>query len=202
MRNRLVTLAVLAAAVPLVVMAAMAADSGDVSADKKKYDKPPEMKIDKNKKYTATIETDAGTMVAELYPKIAPQTVNSFVFLAREGFYEGVIFHRVIPGFMIQGGDPTGTGTGGPGYNLKAEFNDTKHVRGVLSMARAQDPDSAGSQFFVMHADSPFLDNKYTAFGKLTKGLETVDKIVSAPTGDQDRPTTPVKIKKITIEEK
>ena len=202
MRNRLVVIALLALAVPLVAFAAYAAKDGDVSGEKKKYDKPPEMKIDKEKKYTATIETEAGTMVAELYPKIAPQTVNSFVFLAREGFYEGVIFHRVIPGFMIQGGDPTGTGTGGPGYELKAEFNDTKHERGVLSMARSADPDSAGSQFFVMHASAPHLDGKYTAFGKVTKGLETIDKIVNAPADAGDRPTNPVKIKKITIEEK
>ena len=201
MRNRFVIVALVAAAIPFVTLA-IAADDGDVSADKKKYDKPPEMKIDKNKKYTATIETDAGTMVAELYPKVAPQTVNSFVFLAREKFYEGTIFHRVIPGFMIQGGDPTGTGTGGPGYQLKAEFNDTKHERGVLSMARSQDPDSAGSQFFVMHDRAEHLDGQYTAFGKVTKGVETVDKIVSAPTGAQNRPTNPVKIKKITIEEK
>ena len=169
---------------------------------RKQYDKPPEMKIDKAKTYTATIETEAGTMVAELYPKVAPITVNSFVFLAREGFYEGVIFHRIIPGFMIQGGDPTGTGEGGPGYELKAEFNDTKHVRGVLSMARTADPDSAGSQFFVMHDRAEHLDNQYTAFGKVTKGLETIDKIVTAPRGANDRPTNPVKIKKITIEEK
>src|SRR5687768_8363530 len=202
MRNRLVVITLLALAVPLVAFAAYAAKDGDVSGEKKKYDKPPEMKIDKEKKYTATIETEAGTMVAELYPKIAPQTVNSFVFLAREGFYEGVIFHRVIPGFMIQGGDPTGTGTGGPGYELKAEFNDTKHDRGVLSMARSADPDSAGSQFFVMHARAAHLDGQYTAFGKVTKGLETIDKIVSAPRDAGDRPTEPVKIKKITIEEK
>ncbi len=179
-----------------------AQDSGDVSKDKKKYDKPGDMKIEPAKTYTATIETDAGTMVAELYPKIAPQTVNSFVFLAREGFYDNVIFHRVIPGFMIQGGDPTGTGTGGPGYRVPAEFNDTKHDRGILSMARTQDPDSAGSQFFVMHARSPHLDNQYTAFGKVTAGLETIDKIVNAPRDDNDRPNDPVKIKTITIEEK
>ena len=132
--------------------AAIAADPGDVSKDKKQYDKPPEMKIDKEKTYTATIETDAGTMVAELYPKIAPNTVNSFVFLARDGFYNGAPFHRVIPGFMIQGGDPTGTGTGGPGYKLKAEFNKRKHTRGVLAAARTSDPNPAGSQFFIMHA--------------------------------------------------
>jgi peptidyl-prolyl cis-trans isomerase B (cyclophilin B) len=168
----------------------------------KKYDKPPAMTIDANKTYTATIETSLGSIVVELYPKDAPGHVNSFVFLAREGFYEGAIFHRVIPGFMIQGGDPTGTGTGGPGYMLKAEFNSRKHTRGVLSMARAQDPDSAGSQFFVMHADAPFLDNQYTAFGKATSGLDVVDKIVSLPRNASDKPHNPAKIVKVTVEEK
>jgi hypothetical protein len=109
----------------------------------KQYSAPADQKLDANKSYTATIETTEGTITAELYPKIAPKTVNAFVFLAREGYYEGVIFHRVIPGFMIQGGDPTGTGTGGPGYRLPAEFNDIKHERGVLSMARTNDPNSA-----------------------------------------------------------
>ncbi len=167
----------------------------------KQYASPPPMTIDAKKTYTATIETTEGTMTAELYPKIAPQTVNAFVFLAKDGFYEGVIFHRVIPGFMIQGGDPTGTGTGGPGYRLKAEFNDIKHDRGVLSMARTSDPNSAGSQFFVMHAKSPHLDNQYTAFGKVTTGLDVVDKIANAPKGAQDRPHKPAQIKKITIAE-
>jgi cyclophilin family peptidyl-prolyl cis-trans isomerase len=168
----------------------------------KQYDAPPEMKIDQNKTYTATIETDAGTMVAELYPKIAPNHVNSFVFLSREGYYDGVIFHRVIPGFMIQGGDPTGTGSGGPGYKLKQEFNETKHVRGVLSAARTNDPNSAGSQFFVMHQAAPFLDGQYTVFGKLKSGEEVVDKIVNAPRNAQDRPNNPTTIKSIKIEEK
>lgn len=167
----------------------------------KQYAAPADQKIDANKKYTATIETDAGTMTAELYPKIAPQTVNAFVFLAKEGFYEGVIFHRVIPGFMIQGGDPTGTGTGGPGYKLKAEFNDLKHDRGVLSMARTNDPNSAGSQFFVMHARSPHLDRQYSGFGKVISGDDVIDKIANAPKGANDRPTKPVQIKKITIVE-
>jgi peptidyl-prolyl cis-trans isomerase B (cyclophilin B) len=167
----------------------------------KSYSKPEDQKIDANKKYTATIDTDAGTMTAELYPKVAPKTVNAFVFLAREGFYDGVIFHRVIPGFMIQGGDPTGTGTGGPGYKLPAEFNSMKHERGVLSMARTNDPNSAGSQFFVMHANSPHLDNQYTAFGKVTSGQDVIDKIANAPKGSQDRPNNPTKIKKITIAE-
>jgi peptidyl-prolyl cis-trans isomerase B (cyclophilin B) len=179
-----------------------AADSGDVSAKKKQYDKPGDMKIDPAKTYTATIDTDAGTMVAELYPKLAPKTVNSFVFLAKEGFYDGVIFHRVIPGFMIQGGDPTGTGSGGPGYSLPAEFNETKHTRGILSMARTNDPNSAGSQFFVMHDAYPSLDGKYTVFGKVTKGLEVIDKIVNAPRNENDRPNEPTKIKSIKIEEK
>ena len=169
---------------------------------RKTYSAPPPMTIDANTTYTATIDTSAGTMVAELWPKIAPQTVNSFVTLSRDGYYEGVIFHRVIPGFMIQGGDPTGTGSGGPGYKLKAEFNDTKHDRGILSMARTQDPNSAGSQFFVMHGRSPHLDNQYTAFGKVTQGLEVIDKIATAPAGANDRPRDPTKITKITIEEK
>ena len=174
----------------------------DKPVARKTYNAPPEMKIDPEKTYTATIETTAGTMVAELNPRIAPQTVNSFVFLSREGYYDGVIFHRVIPGFMIQGGDPTGTGTGGPGYKLKAEFNETKHVRGVLSMARTQDPNSAGSQFFIMHDAAPFLDRQYTVFGKLTQGEEVIDKIVNAPRNASDRPHEPTTIKKITIEEK
>ena len=168
----------------------------------KSYSKPPEMTIDANKSYTATIDPSAGTVTVELYPKVAPQHVNSFVFLAREGFYENVIFHRVIPGFMIQGGDPTGTGTGGPGYRVKAEFNDLKHTRGVLSMARSNDPNSAGSQFFLMHADAPFLDGQYTAFGKATSGLDVIDKIVNLPRDRNDRPNNPAKINKVTIEEK
>jgi peptidyl-prolyl cis-trans isomerase B (cyclophilin B) len=168
----------------------------------KQYSKPPETAIDANKTYTATIDTSLGTIVAELYPKIAPGHVNSFVFLAREGFYEGVIFHRVIPGFMIQGGDPTGTGTGSPGYKLKAEFNSLKHTRGVLSAARSNDPNSAGSQFFLMHADAPFLDGQYTGFGKAISGLEVIDKIVNLPRNSSDRPHNPAKINKITIEEK
>src|SRR5207247_5601572 len=158
--------------------------------------------IDTTKKYTATIDTPLGAITAELWPDVAPAHVNSFVFLSREGYYDGVIFHRVIPGFMIQGGDPTGTGTGGPGYELKAEFNDTRHTRGVLSMARTNDPDSAGSQFFIMHGDNPDLDNKYTAFGKVVDAMLTVDKIATAPTGANDRPRQPVKIKGIKIEEK
>jgi peptidyl-prolyl cis-trans isomerase B (cyclophilin B) len=168
----------------------------------KKYSAPVDQKLNPEKNYTATIETTEGTIIADLYPKIAPQTVNAFVFLAREGFYEGVIFHRVIPGFMVQGGDPSGTGTDGPGYKLKAEFNDIKHEKGVLSMARTNDPNSAGSQFFLMHDRAPHLDRQYTAFGKATSGLDVIDKIANAPRGAQDRPLKPASIKKITITEK
>jgi peptidyl-prolyl cis-trans isomerase B (cyclophilin B) len=173
-----------------------------LAQEKKTWDREPEMKIDVNKVYVARMETTEGPIVIELYPKQAPHHVNSFVFLAKEGFYNGVIFHRVIPGFMIQGGDPTGTGTGGPGYNLKAEFNETKHTRGVLSAARSQSPDSAGSQFFLMHGDSPHLDGQYTAYGKAVEGLDVIDKIVNAPTGANDRPRNPASIKGIKIEEK
>jgi cyclophilin family peptidyl-prolyl cis-trans isomerase len=168
----------------------------------KSWQNEPEMKIDPNKVYVARMDTTAGPIVLELYPKLAPHHVNSFVFLAKEGFYDGVIFHRVIPGFMIQGGDPTGTGTGGPGYELKAEFNPTKHTRGVLSAARSSDPNSAGSQFFIMHGDAPHLDGKYTAYGKVIEGMDTVDKIATAPTGANDRPRNPVSIRSIKIEEK
>ena len=149
---------------------------------------------------------NGGTMKAELYPEIAPETVKNFVDLASKGFYNGLIFHRVIPGFMIQGGDPEGTGMGGPGYSIKGEFtangfrNDLKHTRGVLSMARAMDPNSAGSQFFIMHEDSPHLDGQYAAFGKLIEGIEVVDKIASVRTDYQDRPLEPQQIDFMTVQ--
>ena len=149
---------------------------------------------------------DGGVMKAELYPDIAPITVKNFVDLAAKGFYNGLIFHRVIPDFMIQGGDPEGTGMGGPGYCIKGEFsangvrNDLKHTRGVLSMARANDPDSAGSQFFIMHADYPYLDGQYAAFGKLIEGIEVVDKIVSVRTDYNDRPLVPQQIEFMTVQ--
>ena len=149
---------------------------------------------------------NGGTMKAELYPEIAPETVKNFVDLASKGFYNGLIFHRVIPGFMIQGGDPQGTGMGGPGYTIKGEFtsngfkNDLKHTRGVLSMARAMDPNSAGSQFFIMHEDSPHLDGQYAAFGKLIEGVEVVDKIASVRTDYNDRPMVPQQIDFMTVQ--
>ena len=167
----------------------------------KQYSAPVDQKIDPNKTYRARLDTTHGPIELQLDPKVAPGHVNSFVFLAREGFYNGVPFHRVIPGFMIQGGDPTGTGTGGPGYKVKAEFNKTKHTRGVLSMARTNDPNSAGSQFFIMHADAPVLDNQYTAFGKVTSGIEVVDKIVNLPRDGNDRPRGELpRINSVTIE--
>lgn len=163
------------------------------------YANPPEMVIDPAKTYTATIETTAGTMTAELFAAEAPRTVNNFVYLAREGFYGDVIFHRVISGFMIQGGDPTGTGTGGPGYRFADEPVTRQYLRGTLAMANAG-PNTNGSQFFVMHADYPLPPN-YTIFGKLSAGEEVVDAIAGAPTGAQDRPVNPVAIKSVTITE-
>ena len=144
---------------------------------------------------------------AELYPDKAPNTVNNFISLVRKGYYDGLIFHRVIAGFMIQGGDPNGTGIGGPGYHIKGEFagngfkqNDIGHVRGVLSMARAQHPDSAGSQFFVMHEDADYLDGQYAGFGKVIDGMETVDEIANTKTDWSDRPYETQKMKKVTVE--
>ncbi|MBR5635701.1 MAG: peptidylprolyl isomerase [Pseudobutyrivibrio sp.] len=154
-----------------------------------------------------TIEMENGDiMKAELYPEIAPNTVNNFISLINHNFYDGVIFHRVINGFMLQGGDPDGTGMGGPGYSIKGEFssngfkNDLKHEPGVLSMARTMIPDSAGSQFFIMHKTSPHLDGDYAAFGKVIEGMDVVNKIAEVPTDWSDRPTQEQKMKKVTVE--
>lgn len=150
--------------------------------------------------------TNGDVIKAELYPEIAPNTVNNFISLVQKGFYDGLIFHRVISGFMIQGGDPQGTGMGGPGYSIKGEFamngvrNDLKHTRGVLSMARSMMPNSAGSQFFIMHANAPHLDGQYAAFGKVVEGLDVVDKIASVRTGWQDKPVEEQKIQSMTVE--
>lgn len=149
---------------------------------------------------------DGGVMKAELYPEIAPNTVANFISLVQKGFYDGLIFHRVIPGFMIQGGDPQGTGMGGPGYSIRGEFtqngfaNQLKHTAGVLSMARSMMPDSAGSQFFIMHKTSPHLDGAYAAFGKLTDGLDVVDRIANVRTDYSDRPLEPQVMKKVTVD--
>ena len=177
-------------------------------------DREEEMKTDNTEntvnsgeKLMARIEVeDFGVIEVELYPDIAPQTVRNFCWLARQGFYNGTTFHRIISGFMIQGGDPTGTGSGGPGYCIKGEFelngfkNDLKHTRGVISMARLSKPmDSAGCQFFIMHQDAPHLDGGYAAFGKVVSGMEVVDAIASVPTGYGNRPLGDVVISSITI---
>lgn len=160
-----------------------------------------------NKNPIVTFEMENGDVFkAELYPEIAPNTVKNFISLINHNFYDGVIFHRVIKGFMIQGGDPEGIGIGGPGYAIKGEFsangfkNDLKHERGVLSMARSMMPDSAGSQFFVMHKDSPHLDGEYAGFGKVIEGIEIIDKIAEAKTNRQDKPKKDQKIEKVTVE--
>ena len=154
-----------------------------------------------------TFEMENGDiMKAELYPEIAPNTVNNFISLVQNGFYDGLIFHGVIRGFMIQGGCPDGTGMGGPGYTIKGEFsqngfaNDLRHTEGVLSMARAMHPDSAGSQFFIMHKNSPHLDGAYAAFGKITEGMDIVNKIAETATDYSDRPLEEQKMKKVTVD--
>lgn len=151
---------------------------------------------------------DNSQIVLELYPEIAPESVKNFVSLVSKGFYDGLTFHRIIPGFMIQGGCPQGTGTGGPGYHIKGEFaqngvkNSLKHTRGVLSMARSMMPDSAGSQFFIMHEDAPHLDGQYAAFGKVLEGMDTVDYIARVGTDFSDRPLEPVVMKTVTVDTK
>ena len=154
-----------------------------------------------------TIEMENGDIIkAELYPDVAPNTVNNFISLVKNKFYDGIIFHRVIRGFMIQGGDPQGIGIGDPGYSIKGEFkmngvqNDLKHTRGVLSMARSMAPDSAGSQFFIMHEDAPHLDGQYAAFGKVIEGIEVVDKIAKCMTGRNDKPIHRQAMKKVTVD--
>ncbi len=158
-----------------------------------------------NPKVTFTMQ-DGKQIVAELYPDVAPNTVNNFIALVKSGFYDGLCFHRIIRGFMIQGGCPNGTGTGGPGYSIKGEFasngfnNTLKHTRGVLSMARAMDKNSAGSQFFIMHADAPHLDGNYAAFGEVVEGMDVVDEIADQYTDFSDRPYEPQIIQKVTVE--
>ena len=154
----------------------------------------------------ATIETNFGKIVIELLPNLAPETVRSFVKLAKTSFYDGVLFHRVIPGFMIQGGDPNTKkpdknkwGTGGPGYNIKAEFNSKSHLRGIVSMARATDPNSAGSQFFIVTTDSTFLDRQYTVFGQVIQGMDVADKIVNLPRDKNDCPNQEAKMLHVSI---
>ena len=160
-----------------------------------------------SEKPIVTIKMKSGDLIkVELYPEVAKNTVNNFIDLVKKEYYNGLIFHRVIPGFMIQGGCPDGTGMGGPGYSIKGEFdsngfkNDLKHKRGVISMARSQMPDSAGSQFFLMHKDSPHLDGKYAAFGKIIEGIEVVDRIAETKTGRQDKPKQDQVMENLTVE--
>lgn len=183
-------------------------DDNAAPKDTESAQKEDNMAANSTDKVIATIEVENfGTIVCELYPDIAPQTVYNFCYLARQGFYNGTIFHRVISGFMIQGGDPTGTGSGGPGYCIKGEFslngfeNNLKHTRGVISMARRSKPlDSAGCQFFIMHVDYPSLDGSYAAFGKVISGIEVVDAIAAVKTNSSNRPLEDVVIKSVTIE--
>ncbi len=174
----------------------------EVKVERKTYNKVPDMVIDASKGYTANFETTEGNFSIRLYPKEAPKTVNNFVVLSRDGFYDGLTFHRVIKDFMIQGGDPSGDGTGGPGYKFEDEINSHKLVRGTLAMANSGE-DTNGSQFFIVTAEkTEWLDGKHTAFGEVTEGLENVMKIQSVETGENDKPTTPITINKITISEK
>ena len=191
--------------IPVIIFS----DSLKNSGGQKKIEIKTERKInmaDKNPVVTIEME-NGGIIKAELYPEYAPNTVNNFISLINKNFYDGVIFHRVIKGFMIQGGDPLGQGTGGPGYRIKGEFthngfsqNTLKHSRGVLSMARSMMKDSAGSQFFIMHQDSPHLDGEYAAFGKVTEGMEVVDAIADTKTNYSDKPLEEQKMKKVTVE--
>jgi peptidyl-prolyl cis-trans isomerase B (cyclophilin B) len=193
-----------AALVPsLFLLAGMAAAAGFPTSAPTS---PTKEEVAKYAKAKVTLETSYGNIVLRFFPGAAPIHVKNFITLAESGFYDGTIFHRVIPGFMIQGGDPKGkdpnargVGTGGPGYTIKAEFNDRSHKRGVLSMARSNDPNSAGSQFFVCVADAPHLDRQYTAFGQVESGMEAVDKIVALPRDGMDKPAERVEIKKATV---
>lgn len=174
-------------------------DQNGGSATAKQYAAEPPMTIDENKRYVATIEMDIGDIKLELFPKDAPHHVNNFVFLAREGFYDGVTFHRVIPGFMAQGGDPTGSGRGGPGYTIPDEVNSRQFLDGTLGMAKTNQPNSAGSQFFICYGPQPHLDGGYTVFGQILEGRDVLDKI--APRDPASATTPGTKINSVTIEE-
>jgi len=176
-------------------------------AEEEQYSNASLELLEASKHPEVTIEmSNGGIIKIELYPEIAPNSVSNFVSLAQEGFYDGTIFHRVIPGFMIQGGDPSGTGTGGPGYAIKGEFtknrfdNPMVHARGVISMARSESMDSAGSQFFIMQADAPHLDGLYAAFGEVTEGMDVVDEIVSQQRDRNDKPLEPLAMTKVTVD--
>jgi cyclophilin family peptidyl-prolyl cis-trans isomerase len=188
--------------IAIVALAQLAA-AQTTQPSQKQWDSPPAMQIDVNKTYTATITTSKGKIVLTLFAKDAPKTVNSFVFLAKQGFYDGVIFHRVIDSFMIQGGDPTGTGRGGPGYEFENENRGSTHrfTPGTLAMANAG-PNTNGSQFFIMHGTAGLKERDYTIFGEVKEGQEVVNAIATTPRDSSDRPLEPVVMKSVTIEEK
>jgi peptidylprolyl isomerase len=185
-------LAVLALAGALL-LTGCSSSSSSKTGGKKTYSAPPPMTIDANKKYTATIKTDVGDITIELYPKDAPIAVNNFVFLARDHYYDGVTFHRVISGFMAQAGDPTGTGSGGPGYSIKDEFNSRKFLQGTVGMAKTSAPNSGGSQFFIDFAPQPNLDGSYTVFGQLIAGEDVLNKIAIRDPQTATKPGTAIK---------
>lgn len=197
-------------AIMLVLVAGCGTKAADVEVASRTSTTTPAATKDKSKAVSHPIVTivmnDGKKIKLELYPEVAPNTVNNFISLVQKGAYNGTIFHRVIPGFMIQGGDPQGNGTGGPGYSIKGEFksngvnNTLKHTRGVLSMARSADLDSAGSQFFIMVADADYLDGQYAAFGKVTSGLDVVDAIVNSKRDSNDKPIKPATMKKVTVD--
>jgi len=186
----------------LVLLAVVLAQNSEAFFEGARYRTFKPQEIETMENTTAIIETRFGSITVKFFPEVAPNHVNSFIKLAKDGFYDGTTFHRVVPGFVIQGGDPNTKsndrsrhGTGGPGYTLKAEFSNLPHKRGTLSMARAADPDSAGSQFFICVADAPFLDGEYTVFGEVTEGMDVVDKIVSQPKDQRDNPIDRVEMK-------
>jgi cyclophilin family peptidyl-prolyl cis-trans isomerase len=203
--NRLILVSiVLSMATSAFAQSTQPANKKLAPGEKKEWNSPPPMSIDTNKRYLATLDTNKGKIVLELFAKEAPKTVNSFVFLAREGFYDGTTFHRVIPGFMIQGGDRNGkpSGTGGPGYQIENENKDTnrRYETGTVGMANSG-PDTNGSQFFIMDAPNALPPNQYTIFGQLKEGQDVVHAIATTPRGANDKPTTPVVVNSVTIEE-
>lgn len=193
--------------VVLFVIAGCGTSNNNEQTNDKSSDESNNHLIEDNPIVTITMENDE-QIIIELFPNIAPNTVNNFISLIEDGFYDGLIFHRVIPDFMVQGGDPDGIGTGGPGYSIKGEFNnngftnDLTHERGVISMARSQHPDSAGSQFFIVHQDSPHLDNEYAGFGQVIEGIEVVDQIASVKRDGSDKPLEDQVMKSVTVDTK
>jgi len=191
--------------VVLFVIAGCGTSNNHEQTNDKSSDESNNNLVEDNPIVTITMENDE-QIIIELFPNIAPNTVNNFISLIEDGFYDGLIFHRVIPDFMVQGGDPDGIGTGGPGYSIKGEFNnngftnDLTHERGVISMARSPEPDSAGSQFFIVHQDSPHLDNEYAGFGQVIEGIEVVDQIASVKRDGSDKPLEDQVMKSVTVD--